>query len=292
MSAKIGLIGLGDMGAPMARRLIEVGTPLVVWTRNAETRGGFRDTPADVAESVRDVFAQCETIIFMLATADALDAVLGRGHADFAALCKGHTLIQMGTTLPDYSRQLEADILAAGGRYAEVPVSGSSIPAATGQLIAMRAGQADTLAMITETIAPLIAAKVDCGPVPAALQMKLAVNTCLAGAMFGLIEGTNLARQCGLDMQLFRQVMEGGQMGSPVVRMKLPKLVDEDFTTQASVFQTVENMTMMLEAAQEVGAAMPIVETARKLQGKTLDLGHAESDMIAAIKTYQSMNKP
>lgn len=291
MAAKIGLIGLGDMGTPMARRLLEVETPLVVWTRNAETRDSFRDSPAIVADTVQDVFTQCEMIIFMLATADALDAVLGRGSADFAALCRDHTLIQMGTTLPEFSRQLETDILAAGGRYAEVPVSGSSIPAASGQLVAMQAGDAETLAMIADVIAPLISAKVDCGPVPAALQMKLAVNTCLAGTMFGLIEGTNLARQCGLDMQLFRQVMEGGQMASPVVKMKLPKIVDEDFATQASVFQTYENMTMMLGAAEEVGAAMPIVEVARKLQGRTIELGHADSDMIAAIRTYEELNK-
>ncbi len=154
----------------------------------------------------------------------------------------------------------------------------------------MQAGDPETLSAIEGVIAPLIATKVNCGAVPAALQMKLAVNTCLAGIMFGLVEGTNLARQCGLDMQVFRQVMEAGQMASPVVKMKLPKLVDEDFAPQASVYQTVSNLKMMQGAADEVGAVTPIVDTALGLQEQTLDMGFADKDMIAAIRTYQQLN--
>ncbi len=282
---------MGDMGVPMAQRLVDVGTSLTVWSRGQEKRDLFSDSSASIAESPSDVFQQCNTIIFMLATAEGLGAVLGRGTPTFDELCSGHQIVQMGTTLPEYSKALEADIHRVGGRYAEVPVSGSSQPAALGQLVAMQAGDPDVLKEIEDDIAPLFAAKVDCGAVPAALQMKLAVNTCLAGVMFGLVESTNLARKCGLDMQVFRQVLEAGQMSSPVLKMKLPKLVDEDFTTQASVFQTVSNLKIMQGAAQEVGAVTPIVDTALELQEQTMDLGLATSDMIAAIRTYQRLNR-
>jgi 3-hydroxyisobutyrate dehydrogenase len=290
MTKIVGFIGLGDMGMPMALRLVETGSKLVVWTRNAAKLDRFQGTSATVAASPRDVFAKSDVIITMLATSDVLDQVLERNSADFATICGGKTIVQMGTTLPAYSKGLETDILKAGGRYAEVPVSGSSVPAAAGQLVAMQAGDPETLSAIEGVIDPLIATKVNCGAVPAALQMKLAVNTCLAGIMFGLVEGTNLARQCGLDMQVFRQVMEAGQMASPVVKMKLPKLVDEDFAPQASVYQTVSNLKMMQGAADEVGAVTPIVDTALGLQEQTLDMGFADKDMIAAIRTYQQLN--
>ncbi|MDG2340864.1 MAG: NAD-binding protein, partial [Paracoccaceae bacterium] len=123
------------------------------------------------------------------------------------------------------------------------------------------------------------------------LQMKLAVNTCLAGLMFGLVEGTNLARQCDLDMQVFRQVLEAGQLSSPVVKMKLPKLIDEDFSAQASVYQTGQNIAMILAAAKEVSAAMPIVEGVQAIQQRTTDLGFADKDVVATIKAYQQLNK-
>lgn len=290
MSKKVGFIGLGDMGMPMALRLLGTGPSLTVWTRDSQKLGRFRDTSAMIATSPQEVFAQSEIIILMLASADAVDAVLQRGTEGFSSMCKDRLIVQMGTTLPAYSKSLETEILAAGGRYAEVPVSGSSVPAASGQLVAMQAGDPETLTEIETIIAPLISAKVDCGAVPAALQMKLAVNTCLAGVMFGLLEGTNLARQCGLDMQVFRQVMEAGQMASPVVKMKMPKLVDEDFSTQASVYQTGANLRMMHGAAEEVGAQTPLVDSALGMQEKAMEMGFSDSDVSAVIRAYQELN--
>ncbi|MDG1432222.1 MAG: NAD(P)-dependent oxidoreductase [Paracoccaceae bacterium] len=290
MSVKVGFIGLGDMGMPMALRLLDAGTNLAVWTRDSQKLKRFQDTSAVVATSPEDIFAQSDVVILMLASADAVDTVLQRGTAGFPTNCNDRVIVQMGTTLPAYSKTLEADILAAGGRYAEVPLSGSSVPAASGQLVAMQAGDPETLAEIEAVIAPLISAKVDCGAIPAALQMKLAVNTCLAGVMFGLLEGTNLARQCGLDMQVFRQVMEAGQMASPVVKMKMPKLVDEDFSPQASVYQTGANLRMMHGAAEEVGAQTPLVDSALGMQEKAIEMGFANDDVCAVIRAYQDLN--
>ncbi|MDG2341335.1 MAG: NAD(P)-binding domain-containing protein, partial [Paracoccaceae bacterium] len=164
MTKRIGFIGLGDMGTPMARRLIDTGSDLGVWTRSAEKRAEFSKTGAIAAENPKQLFELCDVVIIMLASADVLDEVLERGTEQFNELVRDCILIQMGTTVPDYSRGLEADILKAGGRYAEVPVSGSSVPAASGQLVAMQACDPETLMAIDAVIAPLIAAKVDCGP--------------------------------------------------------------------------------------------------------------------------------
>lgn len=291
MTKPIGFIGLGAMGVPMALRLVEKGTEIVVWARSSAGTEPFKDTAAHVADSVDELFEKCEKVILMLANSKAIDAVLDRGTNKFSVFCKDRTIIHMGTTAPAYSKALEADIIQTGGRYAEIPVSGSSVPAAKGELVAMMAGNPSTLNNIKDVIAPMISSEIYCGPVPTALQMKLAVNTYLSGLMTGLAEATNLAKMCGLDMEVFRSVLEAGPMNNAVMRMKLPKLINEDFSVQASVYQALNNQQMMLAAGAEVGAAMPMVETARSLQMQAAELGCSKMDLTAILKSYAKRNQ-
>jgi 6-phosphogluconate dehydrogenase-like protein len=124
----IGFIGLGVMGQPMALNLARAGTPLVVWNRSAGKSEPLRAAGARVATSPAEIFRQARLVILMLVDGSATDAVLGRGTPDFGANVARHTIVHMGTTSPDYSRGLEADIRAAGGSYVEAPVSGSRKP--------------------------------------------------------------------------------------------------------------------------------------------------------------------
>jgi len=113
----------------MALNLARAGTRLVVWNRSADKSERLRVAGARVAKSPAEVFGQAHVVILMLADSASMDFVLGRGTPDFQANVAQHTIIHMGTTSPGYSRGLEADIRAAGGRYVEAPVSGSRKPA-------------------------------------------------------------------------------------------------------------------------------------------------------------------
>src|SRR6185312_12133032 len=136
------------MGEPMAANLLRAGTKLVVWNRTAAKTEPFRSADAVVAGSVAEVFERAPVVLAMLANGAAIDATLGRGTAGFASLVAGRTLVHMGTTAPAYSRGLEADVRAAGGRYVEAPVSGSRGPAQAGELVGMLAGAPDTVAAV------------------------------------------------------------------------------------------------------------------------------------------------
>lgn len=125
----VGFIGLGVMGRPMALRLASAGTPLVVWNRTPERAEPLRAAGAEVAADPAEVFARAEVVLLMLADEAAVDAVLGRGTPALAARVAGRTVVHMGTTSPEYSHAVEADVRAAGGRYVEAPVSGSRVPA-------------------------------------------------------------------------------------------------------------------------------------------------------------------
>lgn len=125
----LGFVGLGVMGQPMALNLARAGTALVVWNQSAAKSAPLRAAGASVAASPAELFKQARVVILTLVEGAAIDSVLGRGTPAFAANVAQHTIIHMGTTAPDYSRSLEAEIRSVGGAYVEAPVSGSRKPA-------------------------------------------------------------------------------------------------------------------------------------------------------------------
>lgn len=280
----IGFIGLGVMGQPMALNLARAGTPLLVWNRTPERTFPLRAAGAAVAGSATDVFAQADTIILMLAHDAAVDAVLARGTPDFASRVAGHTIVGMGTFSPEYSRALGADIAAAGGRYVEAPVSGSRKPAEDGQLVVMLAGEPADTARIRPLLAPLYRDAFDCGPVPNALTMKLAVNIFLITMVTGLAEATHFADRQGLDLALFQRIVDAGPMASAVSRMKLDKLVKQDFSVQAAIADVLKNNQLVADAARLAGIPSPLLDVCHALYAETLALGFGGEDMVAVVK--------
>ena len=284
MGQRIGFIGLGDMGVPMAGRLADAGLNPLVWSRRPESADPVIARRAERAASVDELFDACDRVVLMLAHAEAMDEVLGRGTPDFARRVAGVTLIHMGTTPPGYSEALSAAVIEAGGQYAEVPVSGSTGPAATGDLVAMTAGSQAAIAAAEEIVAHMCRAIVPCGEVPKALQMKLAVNTYLGGLVTGLFEAFNLARKADLDLPTFARILEAGPMSCDLMRMKLPKLLDEDYAPQGSIRQACNNMKMIVDEGARIGAPVPVSQVMRDLVDAAARAGWQDEDMIAMTK--------
>ena len=280
---KLGFIGLGHMGSAMALNLARAGADLVVWNRSAEKCRPLQEAGARVAGSAREVVEAAQAIILMLANSAAIDAVLMRGSTAFGDMVRGRIIVHMGTTPPAYSSGLEADILAAGGRYVEAPVSGSRKPAEAGQLVGMLAGEAAAVEAIRPHLAPMCAQTVVCGSVPQALLMKLSVNLYLITMVTGLAEATHFAEKQGVDLKLFREVLDAGPMASSVSRVKLPKLVDRDYSVQASISDVFMNNRLIFDAAREAGLASPLLDACHALYGETEALGHGKLDMVAVI---------
>jgi len=281
---RLGFIGLGIMGAPMALNLARSGQPLVVWNRSADKAEPLRAEGAEIAVSVEDVFAKADTLILMLATQVAMDDVLGRGSALFADRVRGRTLIHMGTTAPEYSKALECDIRAAGGFYVEAPVSGSRAPAEAGELVAMLAGESDIVERIRPLLSPICRDAIACGPVPNALLMKLAVNIFLISTVTGLAEAANFAASQGLDMQLFKRIADGGQMASGISRIKTGKLADEDFEPQAAIADVLKNNRLVVNAARASGTPLPLLDVCGDLYAEAVEMGLGALDMASVVK--------
>ena len=284
----VGFIGLGLMGEPMALNLARAGTPLVVWNRTPAKTTVLAGVGARVATTPSEVFESARTVFLMLANASAIDAVLDRRNNTLGVDVQDCTVVHMGTTAPQYSRGLEADIRAAGGRYVEAPVSGSRQPAEAGELVAMVAGDDDAARTIAPLLAPMCRETVACGPVPNALLMKLSVNLFLITLVTGLAEAFHFAERQGLDLQRFQAALDAGPMASGVSRVKLAKLLAKDFSPQAAAADVLTNNRLVAEAARGAQIASPLLDVCHSLFAEAVAIDQGGRDMVAVVRAIEA----
>lgn len=289
MIIRVGFIGLGLMGEPMAHNLARRGHSMVVWNRSREKCKAFAKLGCMVANTVEDVFASADVVLLMLASEQAIDATLTRGSPQFRKMVRQRVVVHMGTTRPEYSRQLGKDIEAAGGSYVECPVSGSRKQAESAELVAMMAGHPRDLQFLRPIVQAMCGAIFNCAETPSALNMKLAVNLFLITMVTGLVESFHLARSLGLDLQTFKSVLDAGPMASKASRIKLEKLVASDFSPQAAIADVFKNCSLVHDSARASGAASPLLDACYALYGSTNRLGHGEEDMVAVLKAVEEL---
>jgi len=284
---RVGFLGLGRMGEPMAGNLQRSGHRLLVWNRSRPAEDRLAALGAEVRATPRDVIHGAQVTLMMLAHEEAIDAVLGRHGRGFATTVRGRMLVHMGTTAPEYSAQLAVDVRAAGGRYVEAPVSGSRVPAKRAELIAMLAGNPSDTAEVEPLLAPMCRSVLRCGDVPSGMTTKLAVNVFLITMVTGLVESFHFARRHGLDLEVFRTAINSGQMASDVGRVKLDKLISGDLSAQAAIRDVHQNSRLITAAALATATATPLMEVCDELYRETEDAGLGQEDMAAVLHALQ-----
>jgi 3-hydroxyisobutyrate dehydrogenase len=282
-----GFLGTGLMGEPMATRLARSGVPLLVWNRTPAKAANVIAAGARMAESREAFFQQCDVIVMMLATADAIDEVLARNAADFGSRVTDRLIINTGTVSPEYSSGLAAAITAAGGRFVEAPVSGSRRQAENGELVVMAAGEPNDVEQARTSLAPLCTALFNCGAAPNGLRMKLAVNLFLIVMVTGLVEAFDFASEAGIDLNLFRDVLAATPMASSVSRVKADKLARHDLTPQAAITDVLQNARLILDAARALGLAPRLIEACGRLYAEAADTDLGALDMIGVRRVLE-----
>lgn len=282
----VGFLGLGRMGEPMATRLAAGGVPLTVWSRRQEPVQRLTGAGATAAMSAGSVFSASEVVLLMLANPAAIDAVLERDARGFGVPVTGRLVVNLGTVAPEYSCALKDQLRRRGARFVEAPVSGSRVPAQEGTLVAMLAGDPPDVKQVRPLIGRLAAAVFACGPVPRALETKLAVNVFLLSLVAGLAESTAFAEARGVDLEVFRAVLDAGPMASAVSSLKLAKLLGHDLEAQASVSDVLYNNRLILEAASDP-QQLQLMRTTERLFARAESLGHGADDMVAVIEAMR-----
>lgn len=288
---RVGFIGLGLMGTPMAGRLLAAGIPLTVWTRSAAALDPIVNAGAAPAESPEAVFAASDTVVVMLRDADAVDAVLRDAHGVIQPFVAGRTIVNTGTIAPHLSRRLADDTAAAGGTYVEAPVSGSRVPAVNGQLVGMLAGPPEAVHRVRPLLEHLCARVEACGDIPAALTMKLSVNVFLVSLLAGLAESFHFATAHGVDTAAWREILDSGQMSSPLSQVKTEMLVRGDTAPQASIADVHANADLIRKTAAAAGIASPVIDACAELFAAGMAGGDSPLDAVGIVRTLAGMRR-
>lgn len=277
---RIGFLGLGTMGTPMALNLSR-HFPITVWNRSSSKYAPLIAAGAKIGNTPSEVAQESDVLFTMLIDAAAIEDILDD---DFKTALAGKTLINTGSVSEEFSHRLADEVSKAGGRFVEMPVSGSQIPAEQGQLVGMLAGDAGTVEAVRHVMKPITRAAVYCGPIGYGLRAKNAVNLYVTALAVGLAESMNLAHAQGLDLVVLGEIIDAGPAASAYASNKIAKIVAGDWSAQAATKICYNSSTLICNAAEAAGVRSPVAQVCRSMYEEATNAGFGDDDMIAIIK--------
>src|SRR5262245_29112858 len=266
----IGLIGLGIMGAPMARNLPRGGFPLTVATRTpgkAEkfvveeaTLGAVKavGTPAEVA-------AASEIIVTMVTDSPDVVAVARGDHGIFAAAKPGSIIIDMSTISPQVTRELAEEAKSKGLSWLDAPVSGGEKGAIEGTLTIMVGGEAETLERARPALNAMGKRITHFGPAGAGQSAKLCNQIMTAVNMLAVCEAMTFGAKAGLDLATLHQALTGGAANSWALEVLGKKMIERDFKPAFMVKLQQKDLRLVLDAANANHTSLPTASLAHQL---------------------------
>jgi 3-hydroxyisobutyrate dehydrogenase-like beta-hydroxyacid dehydrogenase len=272
------------MGTPMAINLCRKFS-MVVWNRSASKYDALKCKGATIGKTPSHVVKQSDIIFIMLFDGSAIQSMIDNDD-NFLKSIRGKILINTSSVSIEYSHKLAQQIYDAGGNFIEMPVSGSRIPAEQGQLVGMIAGDPAISDLIKPVVEPITSAAVYCGPIGSGLKAKYAVNLFLVSVTAGLAESMNLARAQGLNLESFGKVLDACPLASAYSRVKIAKILREDWSPQAAIKDCYNSTQLIQSAAQDVQVQTPLIEVCNSLYRDAYNSGWGEEDMIAIYKLF------
>ncbi|WP_421939896.1 NAD(P)-dependent oxidoreductase [Pedobacter sp.] len=278
---KIGWIGLGNMGNPMSKRLINGGYALSVYNRNAEKSKPLAELGAEVAGAIGDLVQHSDVIFTMLSDDQAVKSVYQ--DADLLSNATDKLFIDMSTIKPDTAVELAKMLKDAGGRFLSAPVSGSTKPAADGQLIILCSGAASDFKQAEPLFALLGKKSLLLGDIGVGSKAKLAINYLVALMYLGLAETVLFAEQNGISRTDMLEIINEGALGGGLTRSKTPLIINDDYQPAFAL----KLMEKDVRLAIEEGASFPLTQAMHQAYADGIKNGYAEDDVMAILKSIQ-----
>jgi 3-hydroxyisobutyrate dehydrogenase-like beta-hydroxyacid dehydrogenase len=277
----MGFVGLGAMGSRIAGRLLDAGNELYGTNRTRSKaqplieRGlQWRDTPREVAAAA--------DVVFSMVTDDAaLEAVNSGPDGILAGLEDGNVYVDMSTVSPRRSRQLAERVESLGALMLDAPVSGSIPQAESGTLAIFVGGSDEAFATVAPLLGELGQAVTRVGTNGQGLLLKLAVNISLAVQTLAFSEGLLLAERGGIDPRLAAEVMSTSSIGSPMLKARVPLLLDLPKQAWFDVTLMAKDIRLAREAADELAIPLPSAAVADEMLARASELGYAHRDLAA-----------
>ncbi|MEA2572405.1 MAG: hypothetical protein QOI24_4406 [Acidobacteriota bacterium] len=285
--AKIGFLGLGEMGTPMATRLLRAGHELTVWNRSPKRTVALANDGAAVAASPAKAAAGADVIVTMLATPEALEQVLFGSEGLAAALSAGQLLIDMSTVGPDEVRSAAAR-LPNGAAIVDAPVRGSVPQATTGKLEVFVGATQEQYERVRPILELLGTVRHAGGPGSGA-AMKLVANLVLGAAIVTLGEALALGDALELKPDLVLDVLTDSPIG-PIVKAKRVNIETGDFSPSFKLRHAAKDLRLVIEAAAARRRKLQQAKANREWLDDAAARGAADLDFSAVVAAIRGEN--
>jgi 2-hydroxy-3-oxopropionate reductase len=275
---RVGLVGLGIMGRPMAHNLLRAGYPLVVWNRSPGPVAELSAAGAEAAVSPAALAARCDVVLAVLLNTAVVEQVVLGADGLTAGLRPGTTFVDMSSISPLATRRLAAQLAGQGVDMLDAPVSGGEVGAREATLAIMVGGPEAVLTRVRPILEALGKNIVHVGGAGAG-QVAKACNQLVVGLTIDAVaEALLLARAAGVDPARVREALLGGFAQSRVLDLHGARMLEGRFAPGFHAPLQLKDLAIAAELGAASGQPLPGTETALRLYREMVDAGHADLD--------------
>ncbi|GAA1141037.1 NAD(P)-dependent oxidoreductase [Nocardioides aquiterrae] len=278
----VALLGLGTMGAAMARNIAAAGLPLRVWNRTTDKAEPLADV-ATVAPSAAAAVDGADLVVTMLFDGDSVAETI---EAARAALRPGTIWVQTTTVGVDAAERLGRLAADLGVSYVDAPVLGTKKPAEDGELVVLASGPESVRDAVTPVFDAIGGRTVWVGEAGAGSRLKLAANAWVFTIVEGVAESLALARDLGLDPRLFLEVVRDGALDAPYVQLKGTAMLDDELAPAFGLANALKDVELILAAAEGAGVDLALMPGIRAHFARAVDAGYGDLDLAATYREH------
>lgn len=286
---KIGFIGLGIMGKPMAKNLIKAGYELVVYDIVKENVDDVVAAGAKPASSSKELSKECKIIITMLPNGPHVKSVVMGEEGVLEGAAEGTILIDMSSIAPEVSQEIEKACAAKGVKMIDAPVSGGEPKAIDGTLSIMVGGEKEVFDLVYDILLKMGASAVHCGSIGAGNTTKLANQVIVALNIAAVSEAFMLSTKAGVDPVKVFDAIKGGLAGSTVMNAKIPMIIEGNFKPGFKIDLHIKDLNNALETGHSVGAPLPLTASVMEILQNLRADGHGQCDHSGIAMYYEKL---
>jgi 3-hydroxyisobutyrate dehydrogenase len=285
---KVGFIGLGIMGRPMAENLVRAGYALTVFNRTREVADSMEVELVSLADSPAQVAEKSEIVITMVTDSAAVEEVIGGPVGVIQGIKPGSVVVDMSTISPAVEKALDAELRSRSATLVDAPVSGGDVGAIKGTLAIMAGGSKEAFERVLPLFEAMGKTVTYCGPVGNGQLTKLCNQILVSVNLLAVSEAIIFARKNGLDPATMIQAIEGGAAGSWQLSNLGTKIVNQDFAPGFMIDLIQKDLHLVLEAAIAASVALPAASMVHQLFASAQAYGHGRDGTQAL---YQVLSK-
>jgi 2-hydroxy-3-oxopropionate reductase len=286
---RVGFIGLGVMGKPMARNLVEAGHELVLFSRTRASVDEVAGDSATAAGSAREVAEQADVVILMLPDSPQVREVLDGDDGLLAGAREGSLVIDMSTISPVVTREIAEECGGRGIGWVDAPVSGGDVGAREATLSIMAGGSEEDFACAKPLFEALGKTIVHVGPVGSGQVVKACNQVVVALTIEAVSEALVLGSKAGVDPATIIEVLSGGLAANKVMEVRGRNFLEHDFTPGFRIDLHHKDLGIALSTAREYGVALPSTAAVDQMLQALRSNGRGDRDHSALLTHIEDL---